>query len=275
MHRNLRVCQIVSLTFGVFFALSLAGVASGETWTDQSGNYQVEAEYVRVEGKSVVLRKIDGSTVKVPIDRLSAESRAQAKRLYEMSKSRASVGGDAPPVRGADPGINPEAKIVQEHTRKLLEAPYNGDVDSVLSLTHPKIIERAGGIDLMRKMMTLMKSNAANNPDEPSQELESIEFPEDPTIVRVKGDEFVVVPYRTVVKSSRDLPKMQGAPARFGKRVSLHLESYGYLFAHKDEDGDWKYVSGGEDRARGFFPEFPADFVFPKQEVNLLSAPAP
>ena len=103
MIRNLRMCQIVSSAFGVFCVLSLAGVAIGETWTDQSGNYPVEAEFVGVEGRSVVLRKIDGSRVKVPIDRLSAESRAQAKRLYEMSKSRASVGAGVPPADG--PGM--------------------------------------------------------------------------------------------------------------------------------------------------------------------------
>ena len=34
-----------------------------------------------------MLRKIDGTTVKVPIDRLSAESRARAKELYQAART--------------------------------------------------------------------------------------------------------------------------------------------------------------------------------------------
>ena len=96
MIRNHRQFQLAAATVAGFLFWLLAGFASGETWTDQSGKYQVDAKFVGVEGRSVVLRKIDGSTVEVPIDRLSAESRARAKRMYEMSKSGASVRGDAP-----------------------------------------------------------------------------------------------------------------------------------------------------------------------------------
>ena len=185
MIRNLRQSKIAFATVAGYLCL-LAGIANGETWTDKSGNYQVEAEFVGLEDRSVVLRKIDGSTVKVPIDRLSAESRAQAKRLYEMSKSR-SVGGGAPPTRGTDAGINPEIQIVQAHARKVLEAPYKGDVDSMLSLAHPRLIEKAGGIDVMRRhLVGQLDNESTEGPDELSQELESIEFPEDPTFVRVK-----------------------------------------------------------------------------------------
>ncbi|KAA5545418.1 hypothetical protein FYK55_07140 [Roseiconus nitratireducens] len=59
---------------------------AAETWTDSSGKFQIEADYAGVQGKSVVLRKSDGSTISVPIDRLSDQSRALAKRLYEQSK---------------------------------------------------------------------------------------------------------------------------------------------------------------------------------------------
>ncbi|TWU10061.1 hypothetical protein Pla52o_57650 [Novipirellula galeiformis] len=55
-----------------------------ETWSDVSGKFRIEAKYVAVEGKAVVLEKTDGSVIKVPISRLSTESRAEAKRLYEQ-----------------------------------------------------------------------------------------------------------------------------------------------------------------------------------------------
>ena len=64
-----------------------ANFASAEQWSDATGKFQIDAEYVRVEGKSVLLRKPDGSTLTVPISRLSEASRAQAKKLYAMSKA--------------------------------------------------------------------------------------------------------------------------------------------------------------------------------------------
>ena len=83
-NRFLRRCAI---SFAIVpFALLPARFVSADTWTDKSGQYKVEAEYVGVEGASVVLRKSDGSTIKVPINRLSDASRAQAKKLYDAAK---------------------------------------------------------------------------------------------------------------------------------------------------------------------------------------------
>jgi len=67
--------------------LILTTTAFGETWTDLTGNFSVEATFVKVEGRSVVLRKSDGNVINVPIDRLSDASRATAKRLYETQKN--------------------------------------------------------------------------------------------------------------------------------------------------------------------------------------------
>jgi hypothetical protein len=60
--------------------------ANADTWSDSTGKFQIEADYIGVEGTSVVLRKSDGSTLAVPIARLSPDSRARAKRLFEMAK---------------------------------------------------------------------------------------------------------------------------------------------------------------------------------------------
>lgn len=75
----------MGLTFGLVMTLGIATTLA-DTWTDSSGQFSVEAEYVGVEGRSVVLRKADGSTIKVPISRLSDESRAKAKELFEAAK---------------------------------------------------------------------------------------------------------------------------------------------------------------------------------------------
>jgi hypothetical protein len=48
------------------------------TWTDASGKFQIEAELVKVEDEQAVLRKADGSIVRVPLSKLSLEDRLQA-----------------------------------------------------------------------------------------------------------------------------------------------------------------------------------------------------
>ncbi|MFK8114622.1 MAG: SHD1 domain-containing protein [Rubripirellula sp.] len=71
--------------------VSLIGSAAiAETWSDTTGKLQVEAEFLGVEGKSILLRRDDGKTAKVPIERLSVESREQAKRLYKAMLAKPS-----------------------------------------------------------------------------------------------------------------------------------------------------------------------------------------
>jgi len=52
-----------------------------EAWSDRTGKFQVEAEFVDIDGTSVILRKANGSVLTVPLTRLSAESRAVTEKL--------------------------------------------------------------------------------------------------------------------------------------------------------------------------------------------------
>lgn len=74
-------------------ACLLVTTAVAETWTDNTGKFNLEAEFVGVKGKSIVLKKPDGSTIEVPINRLSTESRTRARQLYEMSRGGAEPAG--------------------------------------------------------------------------------------------------------------------------------------------------------------------------------------
>ena len=49
------------------------------TWTDASGQHEIEAEFGGAIGKNVKLKKADGEIVMVPLDRLSAQDRAWIK----------------------------------------------------------------------------------------------------------------------------------------------------------------------------------------------------
>jgi hypothetical protein len=49
----------------------LASSVHARMWTDKSGQFSVEAEFVKVDGGAVVLKKADGSEISVALDRLS------------------------------------------------------------------------------------------------------------------------------------------------------------------------------------------------------------
>ncbi|MDA1053925.1 MAG: SHD1 domain-containing protein [Planctomycetota bacterium] len=51
------------------------------TWTDSTGKNKVEATYLGIEDNKVKLRRTDGKGIAVPLDRLSEEDQAFAKKL--------------------------------------------------------------------------------------------------------------------------------------------------------------------------------------------------
>lgn len=93
--------------------------ALSETWVDLSGNFRIDAEFAGVEGKVVILKKPDGSILRVPISKLSAESVATAKRLYLMSKQPGGEGGTpaasgTQSLLGDDPTLERTLEVIQE-----------------------------------------------------------------------------------------------------------------------------------------------------------------
>lgn len=53
--------------------LCVASFASARMWKSADGGYQVEAEFVNVDGDKVVLKRADGRIITVPLNRLSTE----------------------------------------------------------------------------------------------------------------------------------------------------------------------------------------------------------
>ena len=60
-----------SLLLSLLILLFSAWPASGRIWTDTSGSFHVEAEFVKVSGDSVTLKKPNGDVIKVPLAKLS------------------------------------------------------------------------------------------------------------------------------------------------------------------------------------------------------------
>lgn len=90
-YRRTTLKVATTIAASVFFAAP----SVAETWSDASGKFTIEADYAGVKGADLVLRKPDGTTLNVPINRLSTESRNQAKRLYEAAKKA----GSTPPTQ--------------------------------------------------------------------------------------------------------------------------------------------------------------------------------
>jgi len=79
MNRN----RIFAFLFGVLATFSWVSMTFAETsptWTDLSGKFKIVAEFVQVDGDIVVLRKADGTEVRVPMTKLSSPSRVQARK---------------------------------------------------------------------------------------------------------------------------------------------------------------------------------------------------
>jgi hypothetical protein len=93
--------MVVSAVILVAVGIVIPEKGFAETWTDATGSFSIEAKFVGVSGKDVVLQKADGKTINVPIARLSDASRAQAKRLYELSKGMPAGGAMAAAANAA------------------------------------------------------------------------------------------------------------------------------------------------------------------------------
>lgn len=83
---------ILTLITGLAVALSTTG-SLADTWTDSTGQFKIEAEFVGAKDGKVYLKKADGITIAVPFARLSAESQQLARKL---------AGAPAPGAPAAD-----------------------------------------------------------------------------------------------------------------------------------------------------------------------------
>jgi hypothetical protein len=74
-------------------------------WVDSSGKYTLKAQFRRLDGDSVIMRRSDGRDLKIPFDRLSPASVEQAKAIAS-GKPPAAAAPPAAPVT-TSPGTTP------------------------------------------------------------------------------------------------------------------------------------------------------------------------
>lgn len=71
------VCGLVQIAFG----------QDARTWKDASGKFEIKATFVRVDGENVILKKTDGATIKVPLEKLSPVDQGYVEGLRAQSSS--------------------------------------------------------------------------------------------------------------------------------------------------------------------------------------------
>ncbi len=87
-----------SFTMSLVFALTLAPMASARNWTDSTGRYSVEAEFVSLADGIVRLRRHDGKTMEIPLEKLRQADQAYVQQMSEKSNE------DSPFVAKDTPG---------------------------------------------------------------------------------------------------------------------------------------------------------------------------
>ena len=81
-------------TLVTILALALCcQTARSETWTDNTGNFQVDARFIAFDGKVLVLQKKAGNNIRIPARRLSDKSLALARKLAGAPSSSATSSG--------------------------------------------------------------------------------------------------------------------------------------------------------------------------------------
>jgi hypothetical protein len=143
-----------------------------------------------------------------------------------------------------DSGV--DGRAVQEDVRTLTNALDQGNVDTLIRYTHPKIITMMGGEAQARAVLSQAMSKFAAL----GMKRESLTFPAEPTILRGGTHEFAIVPTMTVLAAA-------------GQRVeSLNFQ----LGVREIGAGNWTYVEGSrvnKGNVRSLFPDFPSDYEFP------------
>lgn len=120
-HRSVLVSRARSFSRGRFvWTLALGGLLTGAQgacaqekyleWSDNTGRFKVDAQYLRVEGEQLVLKRVDGREIKIPFERLSPESLELARTKSGIASPKGSSPKPAPSEpKGASPGAPSKA----------------------------------------------------------------------------------------------------------------------------------------------------------------------
>jgi hypothetical protein len=142
-----------------------------------------------------------------------------------------------------------ESRRVQDEYRRLLDAPEAGDWATFFQLTHPKVIESAGGQEELKKNTLILPADVKSE----------LTFPSPPVFLKGTQHQFVVIPWKLVMTRNGKTAEASGA--------ELGIRQIGQL--------NWAYMEGSnQDRTElnASFPDFPANYQFPASTRKPFTA---
>jgi hypothetical protein len=156
------------------------------------------------------------------------------------------LGMDAGPAVAKDDYA--AAAQVQKDVRLIINAFHEGDIETMLRFTHPRIVELIGGENVIRPGLEAV----IRRTQELGIRLESFSFPEPPQFFESDGRRYATIPTLSILSFKTG-----------DKGESLNFQ-FGILEKGASE---WKYVEGSrmnEQMGRLMFGSFPADIKFPQ-----------
>jgi hypothetical protein len=167
-------------------------------WVDNTGKFKVDAEFVRIDGTQVVLKRTDGKEIKIPFDRLSPESLKQAQAMGKGSDAAASTTASSAGASGSTPitrfPADADAKTFVDMVRDGLQAGntiviwdalppnYQKDIEGVVTAFAKRLDSRTFDmvrktrntvIDILKKQKTfILNSSVLQIPSEAKADIE-------------------------------------------------------------------------------------------------------
>jgi hypothetical protein len=172
------------------------------------------------------------------------EPMTRGARLLTLLLLSAAVSGgcrDEPPK-----AVEARPEVVKADVGKIQQAFNDGDVETVLAFTHPRLIEEFGGRERVRAELKTAMDDLRGK-----LSFESLTFPAEPTFATGSTNQFALVPMRTVISVSGR--RVEGLSFQLGVRRIGQTE--------------WKYVDGSKldlPKLRKLFPDFPNDVPLPE-----------
>lgn len=146
-----------------------------------------------------------------------------------------------------------DTQQVQQDVRRAMVATFEGDVDTLLDLTHEKVLDVVDDPEVAREALRRVLASF----QEYNTSMDELEFTAEPYFLESEKSHFVVIPTRMVMTINE-------------KKV----EAIGYEFGQKKKtESEWRYIAGKKVNPQTvgeLFPDFPSGFQFPEISMNVL-----
>jgi thiol-disulfide isomerase/thioredoxin len=194
------------------------------TWSDASKKHHIEATFAGISGEKVTLKKADGTTTEVPLEKLHADDRALAKALQvkklalekELAASSANSEKDVDPFAS---GTKAEPLSVQDITHKVENGVVSistcNSLGGKAGLGSGFLIDASGLVATNYHVIREASSATARFRDGTEVEItgcRAIDSKRDLAIVQLKS----VPKSATVLKSAAEAPKQGDAVMAIG-----------------------------------------------------------